>query len=334
MRKIKVVQIGINKWSHAIPVFRTLKSLSDVFEIAGYVLVEDEREKFADLLDTFEGYPELSLEEVLNDPEIDAVIIETEEMHLTKYAIMAAEHGKKIHMEKPGGTDIAEFERLIDTVKRNNVLFHTGYMYRYNPYVMELMQKVKNGELGEIFSIDAEMSCKHSPEVRAWLKDFPGGMMFFLGCHLVDFILQLQGQPENIIPLSRSTGFDGVDAQDFGMTVFEFKNGVSVAKTTSSDIGGYARRHLLVCGSKGSFEIKPLEMFEGDGEDEREFSEKTEYTDHDWGSRGKHERSDDFYRYNGLLEGFAAMVRGERENPYTPDYELELYRTLLKCCHL
>ncbi len=93
-------------------------------------------------------------------------------------------------------------------------------------------------------------------------------------------------------------------------------------------------RSLLVCGFKSSFEIKPLEMFEGDGEDEHEFLEKTEYTDHDWGSRGKHERSDDFYRYNALFEGFAAMVRGEKENPYTPDYELELYRTLLKCRHL
>ncbi len=334
MRKIRVAQIGINKWSHAIPIFRALKSLGDIFEIAGYVLVEDEREKFADLLGIFDGYKELSIEEALDDPTIDAVVIETEEVHLAKYALMAAEHGKKMHMEKPGGTDLAQFEKLIETVKKNNVLFHTGYMYRYNPYVMELMDKVKKGELGEIFSVDAEMSCKHAPEVRAWLKDFPGGMMFFLGCHLVDFILQLQGQPENIIPLSRSTGFDGVEAVDFGMSVFEFKNGVSVAKTTSSDIGGYARRHLLVCGSKGSFEVKPLEMFEGDGEDDLEFTEKTEYTDADWGSRGKHERSGDFYRYNAMLEAFAAIVRGERENPVTPDYELELYKTLLKCCYL
>ena len=33
-----------------------------------------------------------------------------------------------------------------------------------------------------------------------------------------------------------------------------------------------------------------------------------------------------------LMAGFAAMVRGERENPYTYDYELTLFRTLLACC--
>ena len=34
----------------------------------------------------------------------------------------------------------------------------------------------------------------------------------------------------------------------------------------------------------------------------------------------------------GMLASFAAMVRGEKENPYTYDYELELYKTVLQCC--
>ena len=37
-------------------------------------------------------------------------------------------------------------------------------------------------------------------------------------------------------------------------------------------------------------------------------------------------------RYDAMLEAFAAMVRGEEPNPYTPDYELTLYKTLLECC--
>ena len=37
-------------------------------------------------------------------------------------------------------------------------------------------------------------------------------------------------------------------------------------------------------------------------------------------------------RYDGMMASFAAMVRGEKENPYTSDYELELYKTVLRCC--
>lgn len=46
-------------------------------------------------------------------------------------------------------------------------------------------------------------------------------MMFFLGCHLMDPILQLQGVPERIIPLNKSTGYEGI---------LEYKNGVSYVK--------------------------------------------------------------------------------------------------------
>ena len=148
----------------------------------------------------FEGFREMDVEEILKDPEIKAVTVETEEVYLSKYALLAAQHGKHIHMEKPGGVNLAEFGALIEAVKKNQTVFHTGYMYRYNPYVTELLQRIQNGELGEIISVEAQMNCYHEQETRQWLENFPGGMMFYLGCHLIDLILQIQGKPERIIP--------------------------------------------------------------------------------------------------------------------------------------
>jgi predicted dehydrogenase len=208
----------------------------------------------------FEGYREISVEEILNNPEIEAVTVETEEIYLTKYATMVADHGKHIHMEKPGSPSLNEFEELIETVKKNGTVFHTGYMYRYNPYVKELMQKVRNGELGEITSVEAQMNSCHPIISRQWLENFPGGMMFFLGGHLVDFILQIKGVPEKIIPYNCCTGNNGVTSEDFGMAVFQYKNGVSFVKTTADEHGGFARRQLVVVGTKGTAELKPLEM--------------------------------------------------------------------------
>lgn len=331
MRKIRIAQIGTSTNSHGNDIFNTIRSLTDIFEVVGYALPENEREKFPERMADFEGYREMTVEEILNDSSIEAVTVETEEIYLTKYATMAAKAGKHIHMEKPGGLDLAAFEELIKTAKENGKTFHIGYMYRYNLYIKEIFEKIKSGELGDIISVEAQMNCIHPVKVREWLKTFPGGMMFFLGCHLIDLILQIKGQPERIIPLNKKTGVDGIDAEDFGMAVFEYEDGVSFIKMVASEIGGYARRQFVVTGSKKTIEIKPFEMFVPDGQ-YMMFSEKTEYESTVWSDRGVTVRSDIFNRYNSMLTAFAEMVAGERENPYTLDYELELYKTLLICC--
>ena len=146
----------------------------------------------------FEGVREMTVEEILNDPEIEAVAVETEEIYLSKYAKMVADHGKHIHMEKPGGTSLEEFEAMIDSVRKSGKVFHTGYMYRYNPAVIKLLKDIENGELGDIVSVEAQMSIVHPNEQRQWLENFPGGMTFFLGCHLIDLIYRIQGEPEKV----------------------------------------------------------------------------------------------------------------------------------------
>ena len=329
MRKVRIAQIGTSLYSHGPQCWTSLKKQSDIFEVAGYALPENEEEKFPKLMPAYDGYKRMTVEEILEDPTIEAVAVETEELYLTKYALMAAKAGKHIHMEKPGGIELSAFEELIATMKKTGKVFHTGYMYRYNPFIIDLLERIKKGELGEIISVEAQMNCLHPRALRQWLGNFPGGMMFYLGCHLVDLILQIQGQPKRLIPLNTSTGRN-TEADDFGMAIFEYEHGVSFAKTTALEIGGYARRQLVVTGTEGTVEIKPLEMYIP-GESTH-FTEKTEYTDKNWGNRGIRSVTEKFGRYDGMLAGFASFVRGEKENPYTLDYELELYKLVLKAC--
>lgn len=328
MKKIRIAQIGTSGNSHGSEIFSSLKKQKDIFEVVGYAFPENEREKFPWRCGVFEGCREMTVDEIMKDTSIEAVAVETEECFLTKYALMAAENGKHIHMEKPGGQEKADFERLIAEVKRNGKVFHTGYMYRYNPFIVELTARVKNGELGEIISIEAQMNCVHSKEQREWLGKYKGGSLYFLGCHLIDLILRLKGTPEKIIPLSKQTGNDGLVSTDFGMAVLEYGNGVCFAKVNSNELGGYARRQLVVAGTKGTVELKPLEIYAGEGL----ITTKTEYLSADWGDRGVTADSAVYDRYDSMMCAFASYVSGERENPYTPDYELELYKTVLECC--
>ena len=327
MKKIKIAQIGTSKNSHGFQIWESLKKQSDIFEIVGYALPENEREKYPSKMKYFEGHREMTVEEILSAPEIEAVVVETEEIYLTKYALMVAKAGKHLHMEKPGGLVLSDFEELIRILKEKNLVFSTGYVYRFNPKIKEALQKIKSGELGKIYSVEAHMSCKHSPDIRKWLEVFPGGMTFFLGCHLIDLIYRIQGEPEEIIPLSCSTGIDGISADDIGMVVFKYRNGVSFAKTCDNEQGGFLRRQLVICGEKGTIEIRPLEVPTDGGQ----YTVSTECFDSDWFKPGITAQSETYDRYDGMMKNFAEMVRG-KENPYTYDYELNLYKLILRSC--
>ena len=328
MRKIRIAQIGTSQNGHGPLIWKSLIKQTDIFEVVGYALPEGEREKFPAQVKYFDGYREMSVEEILNDPEIEAVTVETEEIYLCKYAKMAAEAGKHVHMEKPGGTDLAEFEAMIAAMKKSGKVFSAGYMYRHNPKISETMARIARGELGEIYAVEAHMDCHHKPELKNWLSTFPGGMLFYLGCHLIDLIYRIQGEPEEILPLSCSTGFEGVTSKDYGMAVFKYKNGVSFAKTSACEPGGFLRRQLVICGEKGSIEVKPLESVV----DEIHHQSTLYKADsEDWNKPWECTKTELYDRYDNMMRNFAEIVRG-KENPYSYDYELNLYKLVLRAC--
>lgn len=336
MRRIRIAQIGVNLYSHATEIFRTLKLHPEAFDLVGYALVEDERESCAKKLKVFEGYPELTLDEILTDPTIEAVTIETDEIHLNKYAQMAADAGKHIHMEKPGSQNLTDFERLIETMRNTKKVFHTGYMYRYNPLIAKAIERARAGDLGTVYSVEAHMSRLDNQACREWLGSFKGGMMFYLGCHLIDLVVQILGFPKSIIPLNIVTGIDGIDTEDFGFAILQYENGVAVVRMSGTEVGGYDRRQLVVCGSKCTLEIRPLEIGTPQSECGRNHMIITKQRecalDEDRRCRTSESESVPFQRYEKMLLSFSDMVRGEKENQYTLEYELELFKTILKCC--
>ena len=331
MKKVKIAQIGTSGYSHGISIWRSLLKQSDIFEVVGYALPENEREKFPKEMMSFEGYREMTVEEILQDPTIEAVAVETEEIYLTKYALMVANAGKHLHMEKPGSPELAPFEELVQTLKAKGLVFSTGYMYRFNPIVRQVLERIEKGELGKIYSVEAHMSCKHSERVREWLEAFPGGMLFFLGCHLIDLIYRIQGEPSRVIPLSCSTGIDDIHTQDFGMAVFQYPDGVSFAKTCDNECGGFMRRQLVICGEKATVEIKPLEVGTHGGQYTCYAESDNNIGNTDWSKPWETGQTDVYDRYDDMIRNFAELVRG-KENPYSYDYELNLFKLVLKAC--
>ena len=109
MRKIKIAQIGTSKNSHGNMIWQSLIKQNDLFEVIGYAFPENEREKFPKEAIAFEGYREMTVEEILSSPEIEAVAVETEEIYLTKYVVV----------------DFPEYDKIAATLQMRKQLIDT-----------------------------------------------------------------------------------------------------------------------------------------------------------------------------------------------------------------
>ena len=332
MNKIKVVQIGTGH-DHAHVAMKCLLSLPEVFDVVGYVRVDQNDMSERNLsFPWFKDIKCLTLEEAFNIPDLQCAVIETDDALLTKYALLALKRGLHVQMDKPGGQDHKELSFAFDFAKANNLTLHTGYMYRYNPAIKKALQMAKDGELGEIYSIEAQMSCWLSDSKRAWLKTFKGGMTNFLGCHLIDFVLQMKGTPKEIIPLSVCSRND-LGGEDVGLAVLKYDNCTATIKSNGMETGGPLRRKIVVTGELGTIEINPTE-YPKQGYGTAIFTDMrvTLVKDDEWNCRPEPIVFGPFDRYQEMFLEFARIVNGEMENPYSYEYEKYLHEILLKAC--
>ena len=76
MKRIKIAQIGTSANSHGNQIWKSLIGQPELFEVVGYAFPEGEREKFPKQAAKFDGYREMTVDEILKDPEIEAVAVE------------------------------------------------------------------------------------------------------------------------------------------------------------------------------------------------------------------------------------------------------------------
>lgn len=331
MKPIKIVQIGTGH-DHASSIYGSLAMNKDMFDLVGLCEPVEEYKNRPLENATYKDARLLTLDEVLAMDDLEAVAIETGKEYSTRYALMCAERGLHIHLDKPGTADYASYDKLLRIMEDKNLVFHLGYMYRYNPLIRSCFDMIKEGKLGEIYSVEAQMSVRHNPEKRQWLERYKGGMMYFLGCHLIDLVYTLQGEPLEVLPMNQNIGSDGVTSEDFGFCVLRYPHGTSFVKTSGAEYNGYDRRQLVISGTRGTIELRPLEYPIVGGL--RTLGKLTyeDYSPNPWKADFLELDSGTYNRYEAMMHGFASYIRGEKPNPCNFDYERGLMRLLLRCC--
>ncbi len=319
---IKVGQIGIGH-NHGEAKMKAFRKFPELFEVVGWA---EENETWVERrghLPGYQGIPRMTVDALIE--QCDALIIETDVWNLTGVAQRCIDAGKHIHLDKPASGSLAEYKHLLDTAKEKGLIIQLGYMYRYNSAILDMLRRIENGEMGEIYSINAEMSTDHPQKYRKWLCNFGGGIMYILGSHLIDLVVYLLGKPKKVHSFLRHSGKDGIELPDVTLAVLEYDRAIARIFVSSVEVDGHGRRQFAVFGSKGTASALPIET-----PVTMTWSDRTIATSPYRNACVPVDVKDipGSCRYDDMVQDFYAYVVGTKENPFTYEHEYAVQEVL------
>lgn len=149
----------------------------------------------------FGGYAEL-----LDCPEVDVVYIATPHSEHKAWAQAAMEAGKAVLCEKPMGVNAAEVRAMIETAREHKVFLMEALWSRFNPAIMEVLNRVRNGELGPIRYLRADFAfyaMDRDEQGRLLNPELAGGSLLDIGIYPLFLAYLMLGMPREVRSFSK-----------------------------------------------------------------------------------------------------------------------------------
>jgi predicted dehydrogenase len=243
---LSTAKIGLEK---VLPAMKQGK-YSEIIAIASRN--NNQAKRAANLLEIPKAYG--SYEELLTDPEVDAVYIPLPNHLHTEWAIKAMEAGKHVLLEKPVGLSSKEAESLIQVSKgKPRLKIMEAFMYRHHPQWKKAKELVEDGHIGTLKSIQTFFSyyntdpnnIRHNPQ-------FGGGGLMDIGCYCISLSRYIFGrEPKRVSGLAEFDPIFKTDRMTTGM--LDFSTGTSTF-TCSTQLIPFQRVNIF--GNAGSIEIE------------------------------------------------------------------------------
>jgi|SRR5699024_1284421 len=129
-------------------------------------------------------------ENLLEDPDIDAVYIPLPNHMHSEWVIKAAEKGKHVLCEKPAALTVTETKRMVDACKQNGVIFMETFTYQYHPQNKRVKEIITDREIGDIKLIRSHCSFNLGEQKEGFRlsAETGGGSLYDVGCYCIHAI--------------------------------------------------------------------------------------------------------------------------------------------------
>jgi predicted dehydrogenase len=221
--KVRLASVGLGWWGNVLAEAAQTAG-GDI--VTGYARTPAAREEFAN---KHGCRPAATYEEVLADPDVDAVMIATPNTTHGDCVVAAAAAGKHVFVEKPFTLTVADGKRAIAAMEAAGKVLFVGHNKRRQPANRRLKGLIDGGELGEVVSIDTTltkpMALGFDPGYwRADRTEAPLGAMTSLGVHMIDTMHYLLGPIERVSTFTTEL-LPGLPIDHITMTIYEFASG-------------------------------------------------------------------------------------------------------------
>lgn len=190
--------------------------------------------------------------EILNNPEIDAVLICSSTDTHADIAVEAAEAGKHIFCEKPVDLTVAKIKKVIAAVEKAGVKLQIGFNRRYDHNFAEIKRLANDGKLGKLQTIKITSRDPEPPSID-YVK-VSGGIFLDMTVHDFDMARFIGGEVEEVYANAAVTVDEVIGEAgdvDTALIALKFKNGaIGVIDNCRKACYGYDQR-LEVFGTGG-----------------------------------------------------------------------------------
>ena len=194
-----------------------------------------------------------SYEELLADPEIEAIYNPLPNHLHVPWTIKAAEAGKHVLCEKPVALTVKEATSLIEVRDRTGVKIQEAFMVRTHPQWLGALEQIRSGKIGKVKSVSCYFSYRNlDPNNIRNIAGFGGGALMDIGCYLVlSSRVIFDEEPSRVVGLiERDPDFE---TDILTSAILDFPSGHAVW-TCGTQVAPYQR--VLAFGNKGRLEIE------------------------------------------------------------------------------
>ncbi|HUD22705.1 MAG TPA: Gfo/Idh/MocA family oxidoreductase [Acidobacteriaceae bacterium] len=194
-----------------------------------------------------------SYEELLADPNVDAIYNPLPNHLHVPWTIKAAEAGKHVLCEKPLSLNVAEAKTLLGVRTRTGVKIGEAFMVDCHPQWLRLRQLLDEGRIGELRSIAGIFSYFNiNPANIRNLIDFGGGALMDIGCYLIHASrYAFAGEPTRVVSLIDRD--PAMHTDRLTSAILDFPGGQAIF-TCSTQLVPYQRIQFF--GTRGRIEIE------------------------------------------------------------------------------
>jgi len=246
-----LVGLGMGGETHA----PQIKELKEGELVAVYGRNEEKAKMFAEKFGIRRWYSDYR--RMLDDKDIDIVNILTPNgLHLD-FAVLAAEAGKHVIVEKPLEITLERADAIINACRKNKVKLSVVYQMRFGNAARKIKQAIDSGVFGKMMLCDVYDKEFRTSEYYAndyWrgTKDYEGGgSLMTQTTHLIDLIQWFMG-PVSKVFAKKTTARHQIEVEDLAVAIITFQNGALGVIESSTAIHPAFKHRVEVHGQNGS----------------------------------------------------------------------------------